>query len=291
MAYNSYPQQSQQSQQGQQGQQRKFWSFVHLTRSVTAENVPFVGITVHGPVRKPDEALGYTQQSNTPVMHFTMPIQGKEEYIAGLCGQMPDLTEDGTILAKVSLFGKTAERFAAFLQKHPKADVCVVGKLEIDNWTGNDNSPHSTAKITATDFFLVRDIGEKKQTQGYTPQGGASAPQQGGWGQQAPAATSAPPQGGGWGATPAPQQGGWASPQSGAPAQQSRSAQPGWSQPPQNQNGPAPQGGSWASPQGGAPTQQPPQQSGGWGTPQNGPAPRNSEGFVDLDDEDGELPF
>lgn len=240
------------------GQERKFYTFLALTRSIDKNGNPYIGVTVHGPVRKPDDQLGATNNGN-PVYHFTMPIQNRDQYIAdmasALAGQQvnPDVTDDGTILARVSMFGKTAERFVAFREKHPYADVCVVGALSTRAWTDNNGGGHTAVEIAAFDFFLVRELQPPKSQQqgGYVPQAQAPqqtgyAPQQGGWPQQQPQTAPTP--------TPMPQQqGGW-------PQQQ-----------PQAAPAPAPM-----------PQQQPPQAQ----LPQ-----RNAEGFFDMSDDDGELPF
>ncbi len=213
---------------------RKFYTPLNLKRCVSAAGRQFVGITTQGKFWNVDQTVT-TLEGGKKVIHCTMSIQNREDYINAICGVRPSVNNEGLAWARVSFFDKLADRFANFVQKHPNSIITVTGALQLGEFTPKDSTtPLMGVNISADDFFFCRDIEAKEsgsagtQSQGYTP----AAPQQG-WGQH--------------GSSTAPQQ-----------------PQQGWGQQP---SAPAPQQGSYAPPE------------------------TDRQGFQNLDDEDGELPF
>lgn len=295
------PQNPQSGGQQQGGEQKKtsYPSFVMLYKTFYNDRngnpVPQLQCGVRGRFQKPN---GPTPNSSNPELQCyfgKIPITGEKviayitKTLGELYGQEPHfrLGDDGTLWADVCAFDREKMRVATNLaktvEKYGKGcSLFLAGSLSVSD----EGEYGLKLKLTVDNFFYIppypKNENNGQQQSGYTPaQGGYTAPQGG----YAPAPTQQPqaptPGQQGWPQTPppaqppAPTQGqGW--PQATAPTQPPAQGQ-GWPQ-----TTPPAQGQGW--PQAAPPAQPPTQQ--GYTTP-----PMDNQGFYELSDDDGKLPF
>lgn len=263
-----------------------------LFRCLGKDDQPYLLAVVQGKFFHADTALKAVKE-DLSVVHCDMMISGQEDYVAKfLGGWKPEVNDRGVVWVQVSFFNKTAERFLNFAAKYPDASIVVTGSLLVSPYTSKkDNQQHWSLSISANGFYAPNAI----------PKAGGAAPAYGapaGYGAPAapampsgygaPAAAPAAP--GGYGA-PAPAQapaapGGYAAPA--APGGYAAPA-PAPSQAP----APAPAApGGYAAPAapGGYAA---PAAPGGYGAPAPaGAAPvPGKDGFYNIDDDEGKLPF
>ena len=143
-----------------QNTEQKNYSFLnlkHCVREVNGEKQEFVGITVNGIVVNPTELK--TTERGREFIRFSMPISNRGPFIWQFCGGMaPAANENGTVWASVSFWGRTAQRFAKFLEKHPNASIVVTGSIRIEKSEGDDGKEYVNTNIYGDDFFFVRDV-------------------------------------------------------------------------------------------------------------------------------------
>jgi len=251
---------------------QKRYSFAYFVNTANANGQPAVSATVIGRVVRPGEIQ--MTASGKQVLRFSIPINGRDQIIARMLGEAPTTDQDGTVWLRVSAWDNLATRFANFIQKFPRCEICAVGNVRIHKYTNSNTGELITGfEMSMADFALTRSF-DNANGQATAKQGGYNAPaQQAGYG--------APAQQPGYGAPV--QQSGY-----GAPAQQT-----GYGAPAQQTGygAPAPQPGY------GAPAPQP-----GYGAPapQNNAAPAQLSGyqqaaakpqFEEIGDDDGDLPF
>lgn len=87
-----------------------------------------------------DPELRYTPQGK-PVCSFSMATDDKR-------GQ-----EKVTTWFKVTLWGKQAETASQYLSKG--SQVCIEGRISLEEWTDRDGKQHSNIAINATDMTFI----------------------------------------------------------------------------------------------------------------------------------------
>ena len=245
-----------------QEQRPAYRTSMELDRCLNRKDEVYLKITMQGRFFKPETALSQISPE-TSVIHCKMMISGQEQYISRyMGGWVPEVNEKGAIWVQVSFFNKTAERFLKFAAAHPDAFIVVTGALITDKYTSKkDNLEHWGLSINAYGFYAP-NVSSSAPTYGGSPAapGGYGAP-------QAPAAPAAPTAPGGYGAPQAPAApaapGGYGAPK--APAAPAAPAAPGGYGAPQAPTAPA-------APAGGVPIP-------------------DQNGFYDIGDDDGQLPF
>lgn len=245
---------------------QKKYSFAHFVNTANANGQPAVSATVIGRVVRPS-AIQMTTNGKQ-VIHFSIPINGKDQIIARMLGEAPATDQNGTVWLRVSAWDNLATRFANFIQKFPQCEICAVGNVRMRKYTNNSTGELVTAfEMSMADFALTRSFNNSANGQSTAPQAGYAAP--------APQAGYAAPVPQSGYAAPAPQAGYAApAPQAGytAPAPQAGYAAPA---PQAGYAAPAPQAG-YAGPA---------QQSG------NHAAAAKTPQFEEIGDDDGDLPF
>ncbi len=239
--------------------QNTTYSFIDLKSCIGRNGNPYVGITVDGLVANVGELQ--TSKTGKKVISFSIPIHGSVRYITEFFnnGLTPDTDskDSNVIWARVTMWEKTAERFVKYLEKHPRPVIVLTGAVELTQNQSN-GTVYTNVNITANNFrhILDRDQAQGGQSRQNNQQGGSyrgqGQPQQ--QGQRQGQTRQSGTQGGGY----QPAGGGYQ---------------------------PAGQPAQGASQGGGAPAAQP-----SYGGGYDGGLPDES-GFVDFEDDDGDLPF
>lgn len=263
-------------------QERSFYTPMHLRNCLGKDNQAVLGITFQARFFSTDTL---TQFGENQVIHTRMPISNKEQYISKFFGGwVPEVDDKNQAWVQVSFFNKLGERFAKFAEKHPNATIVVTGNLQAKPFTAKDGTQHYSLNVNAFEFFApnVNTQSTAAPNTGYNPAGAQQPTPYGAAAQPAPAygapAQPAPAYG-----APAPA----AAPAYGAPApvpapQPPAAPQPGYGAPAQ----PAPAYGAPAAPSAPAPAPAPAPSPAPAAVPQP-----NANGFYDLSDDDGDLPF
>lgn len=230
-----------------------------------------------------------TNKNGKSVMDIRIPVHGRTQtFCQHFQRQLPTGNDGDTIWLRANLWGNQAEGLSKILSKAgtDRGLISIVGDVTITDSPGNNGQMMTFINVQVKTFnyvFTQNNNGGNNGGNGYghQPQQGGGYPSQGGY---------------------QPQQGGY------QPQQQGQMPQQGGYQPQQNQSY-QPQGNYHqpAAPQqqSQAP-QQPRQQNNGYpaqqaqqprpaAAPQQAPAPQQSQtnpnGFVNITEDDGELPF
>ena len=244
-----------------------------------------------------------TNKNGKSVMDIKIPVHGRSQtFCQHFQRQLPTGNDGDTIWLRANLWGNQAEGLSKILSKAgtDRGLISIVGDVTITDSPGNNGQMMTFINVQVKTFNYVftqnnnggnnggNGYGQQSQQGGGYPSQGGYQPQQGGY---QPQQQGQMPQPGGY-----------------QPQQQGQMPQQGGYQPQQNQ-GYQPQGNYQqpAAPQqqSQAP-QQPRQQNNGYpaqqaqqprpaAAPQQAPAPQQSQtnpnGFVNITEDDGELPF
>ena len=228
--------------------QKKF-TFMHLVNGVGSNGQPYVSCTVIGKVVKPGEIR--TTQSGKRVLNFSIPVSGKDQYLAKALGTAPSVDNNGTVWLRVSVWDNMVDRFTNFIQKFPNCEICAVGNIRMRPYTNQNTGEYVVnTEMSLVDFTLTRSFNN------------AAQPNQGGY--QAPAQQS----------YQAPAQQGYQAP---APQGYQAPAQQGYQAPAQQGNQASTQQSGYGAPAASA--------ASGYA------AAAQSPQFEEIGDDDGELPF
>lgn len=270
--------------------EQNFRSFMELDRALDKDDQIFLKITLQGRFFNADKELK-TVREGLSVVHCSMMITGQEDYIARYMGNWkPEVNEKGSAWVQVSFFNKTAERFLKFAAAYPDATIVVTGPLLVNPYTSKkDGQQHWGLSITGKGFYAPNI---SKSTAPAAPGygGGAAAPSYGGapaapggYGAGAPAAPAAPAAPGGYGAPTAPAD--TTAPAAPTPGVYGGTPAAAPAAPASAAPAPGVYGGASAA----APAAPAPAAPGGYGASQM-PDP-DANGFYNIPDADGELPF
>ena len=138
-----------------QNQRQQQYTFLNLKKAIGSKGQTYNAIVLEAftaRISEPRQAEGNT------VISISTPISGRNKYITSFFGTEPSATQDGTVFAQVSLWGKLAERYIHFSQKYPKAVLFVTGSARIVESQAKDGRVYKNLVINADDFDVKRII-------------------------------------------------------------------------------------------------------------------------------------
>lgn len=142
-------------------QLRRQYTFMKLNNATTKAGDKFVACTVSGQVLFPTQL---TQVDGKSVISFILPIQNRSRTIERFCGAQPSTDDLGTTWADVTLWGKRAENFARYVERHPRSAITVVGAMRIEPVKNKEGVSFNRVKITMSDFDHKTDIPTEHST-------------------------------------------------------------------------------------------------------------------------------
>ena len=135
----------------------KQYTFMKLNRSTSKSGEDYVSCTLAGQIISPT-ALATAPDSGRSVISFVTPIKNRSQTIKRFCGAEPSIDESGTTWADVTVWGRRAENFAKYLQRHPRSVITIVGSMRVEEVLNKQGEPYNRVKITMTDFDHKVDI-------------------------------------------------------------------------------------------------------------------------------------
>lgn len=132
------------------------YSFMKMNKSLTDNGGTFVSCTVAAQVM---HSTGLNKSpEGAPVISFVTPIHNRSRAIERMCGAMPSTDETGTTWADVTAWDQVAERFAHYLEKHPRSVITIVGSIRVQEVMSKAGEPYNRAKIVMTGFDHKADL-------------------------------------------------------------------------------------------------------------------------------------
>lgn len=138
----------------------KSYSFLSIKKCLGRDDKPYHGVTVSGMVVNPDPIAKST--GGRDYLRFSMPIQNQGPRIWRACEIQPEADDNGTVWANVTFWGNGAQRFAKYLERHPRSIIVVTGSLRVEKTTAGNGQVYTNTNIYADDFMHVRDVPMKK---------------------------------------------------------------------------------------------------------------------------------
>ena len=139
----------------EQNQRQQTYTFLNLKKAIGSKGQTYNAIVLEAFTARISEPR---QVEGNTVISISTPISGRNKYITSFFGTEPSATQDGTVFAQVSLWGKLAERYIHFSQKYPKAVLYVTGSARIVESQAKDGRVFKNLIVNADDFDVKRII-------------------------------------------------------------------------------------------------------------------------------------
>lgn len=135
--------------------ERKNYSFLNVKEAISSAKKPYMGVTASGLICNATE-VKYLDNGRACV-NASILIQGQSRTLGKLFPGV-SFNESGDAWADLSFYGKTALRFAKFVERHPRPVIVVTGSIGCRTYVSDkDGAEHTVIRIYGDDFLLIRD--------------------------------------------------------------------------------------------------------------------------------------